>query len=161
MVGMSDIDTGKLVEQVVRFNVKDPVTCDTWPVALDVAEFWRFYQLIKSEGIEQARSLVLSGLQFARHEVTEEDTRRISAALWEVQHYPVFSPEEIQLWRSYWELQRKETTRDEAAQRASAFLETPISTDAWRKRVDRWAEDQGLPALGQTKRRPRSKLSGH
>ncbi len=56
---------------------------------------------------------------------------------------------------SYHLLVRKEITRAEAAQFASAMLGYPIEQDSWRKRVDRWARLRKFAPIGQTKRRPR------
>jgi hypothetical protein len=150
---------GQLPDQTLPLKVDDPITGDTWAVPLDVTTFMHFYNTIKNEGIERAQQIALASLQFTRHEVTEEDQRRLAAALWQVQNYPVFDREEIMLVSSYWALRQKHLTREQVAQEASTFLGKRLSTDAWRKRVDRWAEEQGYEAIGQTKRRPR-KLSG-
>jgi len=55
---------------------------------------------------------------------------------------------------TYQWMRRKAMTREMAAFFASKQLGF-ITTDAWRKKVDRWAKSNGYPALGQTKRRPR------
>lgn len=52
-----------------------------------------------------------------------------------------------------WMLHRR-MTRQMAAKFASSKL-GHVSTDAWRKKVDRWARVHGYPPLGQTKRTPR------
>ena len=69
--------------------------------------------------------------------------------------------EEFLLDASYNLLKAKRLTREEVADLAKRFLGKEITTNAWRKKTDRWAELQNLPPLGQTKRRPRRRLSGH
>jgi hypothetical protein len=55
---------------------------------------------------------------------------------------------------TYQWMRTKAMTREMAAFFASSQLGY-ISTDAWRKKVDRWAKSNGYPALGQTKRKSR------
>ena len=143
----------------ITLNITDPVTGNTQAITIDAATFLHFHQLIKTEGADHAYTIATAGLQFAQHDVSEHDVKWIQAVLRGIQNVPEFSQEELLLSLAYWNLRLKKTTREESATHASAFLSTTISTDAWRKRVDRWAKAQGYDALGQTKRRPRT-LSG-
>ncbi len=54
---------------------------------------------------------------------------------------------------SYNMLRQREATRADMAHFASFMLGETIGTEAWRKRVDRWAERQGLPKVEQYKRK--------
>jgi hypothetical protein len=54
---------------------------------------------------------------------------------------------------SYYALRAKTWTRAEAADIAATMLGREITTEAWRKAVDRWAEKQGLPKVEIYKRK--------
>ena len=53
---------------------------------------------------------------------------------------------------TYGLLYDKQVSRDEAADLASALLGRTISSEAWRKHIDRWAAAKGLPKVGHRKR---------
>lgn len=70
----------------------------------------------------------------------------------------------------YMLLSHRRITREEAARLAGHILgwtsprdeeDQRRYADNWRKKLDRWARNQGLPSLGQTKRRPRKQISGN
>lgn len=53
-------------------------------------------------------------------------------------------------------------TRGEAVTIAAFEIDSKLigDQDAFRKKVDRWAEHRELPAIGQPKRRPRAQING-
>ncbi len=67
--------------------------------------------------------------------------------------------EEAVIAATYVGLVRDACTRSEAALFASAMLGRTITSEAWRKRVDRWAQDKSrnLPPVGLSSGRPRTK----
>ncbi len=64
-------------------------------------------------------------------------------------------PVELALQHTYRMLYERQITREQAAHLAASWINKPVTTEAWRKRVDRWAEDQGKPKIEQPRGRPR------
>ncbi len=57
----------------------------------------------------------------------------------------------------YDRLARRQTNRHRAAEFASRVLGYEINAEAWRKRVDRWAKERGLPKIDLPAGRPKTK----
>ncbi len=66
---------------------------------------------------------------------------------WQTDEDPVLSI-------TYHLLRSRQITYTQAAAIASELLGQAIKPEAWRKRVDRWRNDRGLPKVGQRKRTP-------
>ncbi len=139
-------------------------------IAMDLAVCATYLDIIDKYGIEHAQNVLRAGVNMARapreEAVYEAEKQReehnIASMLQALDRNreKLANSEEDILDLSYRQLLFKQWTREEAAENASTLLQRPISTEAWRKRVDRWAEARGRPPLGQTKRRSR-RLSGH
>lgn len=146
----------------IRWSYYDPAAMATRWVEMDVITAARLLHTIQRDGIDHAIDLLAAGVRLAGYALlSDEQFLHVHAALSALQSDValVADAEELLLRRTYELLRDKRITRDGAATLASALFGLPITTDAFRKRVDRWAETHGLPPLGQTKRRPR-KLSG-
>lgn len=63
--------------------------------------------------------------------------------------------EEAVLYVSYGAMRARIFTRADAALFASAMLGRNISSEAWRKRLDRWVANKDLPAIEQQRGRPK------
>lgn len=122
--------------------------------------------IIDSYGPDHAQELLMTAVRVAHtaesqsEEVSVYNVAQLIQAL-KNDRAKLTSEEHVFLAQSYERLQSKTWTRAQAAAFASTMLGRAIGIDTWRKKVDRWAKSQNLPALGQTKRGPRSKVSGH
>ena len=120
--------------------------------------------IIDSYGADHAQELLMTAVRVAHaaenqsEEVPVYNVAQFIQAL-KNDRAKLTNEEHVFLAQSYEHLKSKDWTRAQAAAFASTMLGRAIGIEAWRKRVDRWAEDQGLPAIGQTKRRRRN-LSG-
>ena len=127
-----------------------------------------FLSIIDKYGIDHAFGVATAFLPVLPSDATDTDfdarSKQINSIVQSLRaldlHRGKLAEQEYEMLNlSYHALLNKEQTRAEVAEFASIMLGHSVSTDAWRKAVDRWAEREGLPPLGQTKRRPR-KLSG-
>jgi hypothetical protein len=147
----------------IEFPVVDIMTAKMWVARMDLGTYFRLLYLIKTQGFHYAIDVVAAGAEMALgHEVTLLERAPILATLQHIQDHAktLEEPEQLILQHCYKELRAKKMTRQRAALLASTILDKPISTNAWRKKTDRWAEKQGMEPLGQTKRRARSRVSG-
>lgn len=119
----------------------------TLRILAEVAEKW---------GNGQALDLLLFGASIVKRDLSERDAGRIQMVLKSVLLSVIGESEDLEefvLWRTYTWLRDKQITRKQAAQFAADVLGKEISTDTWRKRVDRWAEARHLPKIEIYKRR--------
>jgi hypothetical protein len=174
---------GELVEAVDRDKERDAIVhqLSPWAWAIDIhnqktgendrifvnaVDAFNLYDLARHIGNDQAYQVFRLGAIATKRPWPEQDEQELYQAFetilreTESRIKDLPDSEDNVLWYSYEMLDQKKLTRERAAKIASGMLGKTFTTEAWRKRVDRWAEAQGHPPLGQTKRRPR-KLSGH
>ena len=123
---------------------------------------WDAYAALHKLGIEESKTLLRVAGQVAwlvqLHNFP--DPELALDAVWNGLGDPLalgidkWETEEDQLLSlCYWLLKNKTFSREQAARFASARLPKPVDKDAWRKRVDRWAEAKGLPKVEQRKQK--------
>ena len=155
----SSRDTGG----IRAIEITDPSTGDNRYLLTSLGKLASLYHATRTLGPDAVYDIASIVASLVRPERTTEEKERLQYALDElctrVDEWT--DNEDMLLDQSYVALEQGRWTRARAANIAQTVLKKPLSTEAWRKRVDRWAEKQGLPPLGQTKRRPRSRLSGH
>ena len=135
---LTDVDTG------------EPYTIEPSVVTLRILT-----ELIDTWGMGQARDLLIFGASLVKRDAAKHSASRLQVILDSVQRSAIGKAEDLEafvLWRSYTWLLDKQINRKQAARYASDVLGREISTDTWRKRVDRWAEKQGFPRVEIYKR---------
>lgn len=142
-----------LVPDEKRF-VKNPFTGETEPLSIPYREFFVLHQLIKIVGLEAAMKAA-SYLVFVANDLglSAEQNERLHHVLEAIHSYQGPDNETDVVLLTYDLLSDRAISRDEAADLASDLLGRPIKSDAWRKRVDRFAEAHGLPKIEAYKRR--------
>jgi hypothetical protein len=146
-----------------RYRSVEPGTVELGTLTPPIDRLANLYRIVQDIGMQAIYDLVYLVLAIEDEAVNEEKQLQIGFRLEFIYNTlgSVFSsPEDMLLNFSYALLQTRQITREYAASMASRALGREMSTTAWRKRVDRYAEAQGLPPLGQTKRRPRKQVSG-
>jgi hypothetical protein len=142
--------------------VKLGVEWDQGEIELPLDDCWTIYEVMQIIGFERS-------YHFAR-------TVNTLAYIGDREEYKLLGDEPLlQIWKSFddrfgvsthpWEehldrvvhftyvlLREKRINREQAAKIASLLLEKPPSTEAWRKRVDRWVTEHNLPKVRQRKR---------
>lgn len=138
------------------FNLTDLETGEPYTIRPSVATLRSLYEATERWGLEQTLDVLLFGAASVKREVTERDARRLRVILEGLVNSPIGQSkdlEEFALWRSYTWLLDKQITREQAAQYASDVLGRPITKDAWRMAVDRWAAKQHLPKVEYRRRK--------
>lgn len=150
-------------ETSVGILLTDPETGDDFPHLLSLPVFWGWYTVIVSQGIDQALEMAAFAGALVRHDLVDKRDggtfvkgglpqeeraylRRMLECLKDMGDRNK-DKETHALQISYEVLGRKDWTRKQAARFASNVLGREISTDTWRKRVDRWAQRQGKPKV--------------
>jgi hypothetical protein len=137
------------------FNLTDVDTEEPYTIKASTVTVRLLAELIEKWGIGQAQELLLFGASLVKKETSERDVERLRLILEAVHRSPIGQAEDLEdhvLWRSYTWLLEKQINRKQAARYASDVLGREISTDTWRKRVDRWAEKQHFPRVEIYKR---------
>lgn len=133
----------------------DPSLGPAEQARLDIVTAARLLHTMQHDGIDHAIDLVTVGFHLVGQEVPDDVYHRIQVTLIQLKKNwaPADNAEDMMLLRTYELLKAKRMTRDGAAMVAGAVLGRPVSSEAWRKAVDRWAEKKGLPKVEQRKRR--------
>ncbi len=135
---------------------RDPETGLDFPFSPTPVQMWQLYKMIQDFGFDEAVNLAILCANLVKHDLTDDDRARIRRAL---KHTELFTkvlggttPLELALTRSYFLLYNNAITREQAADLASDIMKKRVSVESWRKRVDRWAEEQGYPKVQRRKR---------
>lgn len=151
------------------------------PITMRLTAVWALMDAIQTIGLEQATGLALFGLDMpawfreipveAVAPLVQQTLAGALAALtpagWTKTKRGeiIFSPppgsveipgatdDDRLLGFCYQLLRNKSITRAQAAALASWVRQKPVTTAAWRMRVDRWAASQSLPKVGLRQRR--------
>jgi len=137
-----------------RFFMKDVYTGGVRPLTIPYREFFALHQLIKSVGLEGALKAAMYLTQVANElGLSGEQTQRLQNMLEAVNTYQGPDKEEDVLELTHTLLRRREVTHEEAADVASSLLGKRYSANAWRMKLSRWADKNGLTQVEQRKRR--------
>ncbi len=121
-------------------------------------DLWVLYDMMQRYGTDTVYNIAAAFVKSTTHgELTESDAaeiRRLMDRAGELEQEYNGDPLEAALSLTYSMLYNKQMTREEAASFASKYLRRPTSTEAWRKRVDRWAQEQGKAKIEQPRGRP-------
>ena len=145
-----DIKKLKAAYAPIKLTVTDVVRGTERTEEMPLATYFQFLYLIKTVGQRYTADLAIAGVEVAsERQVTANEMLRVEAVLSAIQQHAetLEDPEEWILKYSYDSLRAKTMDRAHAAFVASALLNKPIKTDAWRKAVDRWAEKNDLPKV--------------
>ncbi len=134
-------------------------------IHLPFALFWAMYRIHKSDGLAGYRDILHIAMfgadQALRPDpVPESALKRLAFNIDRILlagDQAFRNKESALLETSYSALADGLFSRVEAAQFASAFLGKRIEPDTWRKRVDKYAQDNNLPPLKLTGGRPARK----
>jgi hypothetical protein len=148
----------------IHLKVDDPETATTYRFGFDFPLVWSLYKVMmggrnEQEGLTHAWRLALFGAGVAISKQHETDGQDIEVEvpndtdyrlqfmifnLWQTlkQRYP--TQDDILLDVSYDALQSGLFTRTDAGEFASLMLQERIESEAWRKRVNKYADAQGL-----------------
>jgi hypothetical protein len=135
---------------ITRIAYTDPDTGETTEVTLDSAVFVVLLQVLRTWGRERALALLTFSAGLVQPHLSTVDHQRLDYTLTAVERYVAQwdDPTELALAISYEQLRLGQLTDQQTATFASTVLDRRVTPVAWRKRVDRWARRQGLPALG-------------
>ncbi|MDP9309441.1 MAG: hypothetical protein M3R24_00845 [Chloroflexota bacterium] len=123
----------------------------------DPFTFWTLCDTIIRRGEDGAAALMLLGIEAVKvGKPTPEDERAVRAVV----ERAVFSikeqwpnVEEFALFHTYVMLTLGDFSRDDAARTASDILRKTVTSEAWRKRLDRWVEEKGHQKVDLRKHR--------
>jgi hypothetical protein len=149
------------VPRTIRLVLVDPATGDEVSEEMPHAEFWAVYQSLKAIGFNQTATVALFGATLIQPALSAEDTNKIDRKISAIYAFLRYNsnPELTALNFSYELLQGLKISREAAAKFASDILGKEVPPDSWRKRVDKFADDRGLPKVGLTRgRRKKKKL---
>ena len=149
-------------------------TGEIFPFTLSLEQFWGWYDVITRWGLDQALEMAVYSAMLVKSELVEkgpygtitvkgqlpdQDRAYLREFLEELKAYGDHFKDKSEhvLSLSYDQLSRRAWTREQALRFARNLLDSSITAEAWRRRVDRWAEREGKPALGLTRGRPRKK----
>lgn len=139
---------------MVTVDLYDPMRFAPYKLKIDLRVFAHLRQLLKTTaGRDLAIQFIFTSLDIVQVSSKDETYDRVSATLDAVERFRFQDTDDFLLSRSYHLLRDKKLGRAAVATVASSMLNTPISTDSWRKRVDRWAEKEGLPKVELYNRR--------
>ena len=148
-------DTGGL--RVIR--ITDPATGDTRTLLTSLGALAALYHVARTIGPDAVYDIASIAHGIVNPERTEEEWESLRHALDElISDVDQWTDnDEMLLKESYTALRSGRWTRARAAEIARNVLGKPITTDGWRKRVDRWAKDRGLPKIDLPAGRPKAK----
>jgi hypothetical protein len=147
---------------IVLFSM---VEWDAGELSLPLDTAWSIYEVMNISGFERSYHFARSVNTFAY--IGERDKYKlindeVLLQMWEsfadrfdVRTHPWEEHLDRVVHFTYVLLREKQINRSQAAEIASLLLEKPISTEAWRKRVDRWVEKHQLPKVGLPRRSKR------
>jgi hypothetical protein len=138
------------VTPALRIGVINPRTGQPDIIELQIAVAASLYRTFQNEGLEAVADLVYLVIALREGKVSKEEQDRLLVPIRDILEALTTSfqnNEDMLLSASYSLLHDKRITREEAALMASRGLGKKTTTDAWRKRVDRWAEKEGLPKV--------------
>ena len=131
---------------LIRITYQDADSGASTEVTLDPAVFVGLVHVTRTLGWEHALAVLQFGATLVKPELTAVDTQRLEYTLTALDRYIAQweDPAELALALSYEQYREHQLTDAQAALFATALLGQPVSADAWRQRVDRWAEAQHL-----------------
>jgi len=143
-------DTETSVPGVAQIAYSGPETGQEREVPLPQEVFVVLQHAVATWGRERTHALLEFGAALVQPELTTIDRRRLDLALTTMERYVAQwdDPEELALMTTYKLLRDKDLTCEQAATYTSTLLDRRVTAAAWRKRVDRWAAQHGLPAPG-------------
>ncbi len=142
------------------YDVPNHTTGEQERIFLNGVTALELYDLTERAGVEQAYQLFRFAAQIAARPWTDQQEHGLrqcfDAVLADIERRikELPDPEETALWYSYELLSRQKTTRTRVARLASHLLGRPITAEAWRKAVNKWASEKGMPPLGLPPGRP-------
>ncbi len=151
-----DTTEGQSAEIVALFNGEPPERVRTAVMRMaerqELHHLWAIYDVLRRVPLPLAERLAFVGPRLL-FEDDEDQGAGIDAVgeLLESIHHSVHSrrkvPIEIALRASYRLLHNRLATWDDATELAAHQLRRPVNKEAWRRRVLRWAERQGLELI--------------
>lgn len=152
------------------FHLDGPDTGKTLQIGFRTVGLWMLYKILNQIGVEGVESLITTAGALteviAKEEVTDlPDTfgrvwqslaTNLNVAPREPASLVVGDEQEV-LGFCYALLRNQIIGREQAADIAKILLQSkePIDVDAWRKRVNRWADREKLPHPGKPRQRKR------
>ena len=132
---------------LMRIAYQDADSGESTEVTLDPAAFVGLVHMTRTLGREHARAVLQFGATLVKPALTAVDTQRLDDVLTALERYIAQwdDPVELAMALSYEQRRDHQLTDAQAALFATALLDQPVSADAWRQRVDRWAEAQQRP----------------
>lgn len=145
------------------FDIPDHATGGEDRVFLDGVTALELHDLAERAGNEQAYQIFRFAASVVARRWTEkheQELRQTFAAILadieqRIKNLP--DPEEQALWFSYELLRQQKTTRPRAARFASHLLGRTVTAEAWRKAVNKWADQNDMPPLDLPHGRPSKK----
>jgi hypothetical protein len=135
----------------------DPETGRDFPGDLPTELSWQFYDLIKERGFDATLAMVTRAAMMVKHDLTEADHWRLRFWLRSIKLiYDVQGGDRLSMALSTtYNLLQNGTLKGwgEAAAAAAKILGKPTDSEAWRKRVTRYARQNGYPEVRIYKRR--------
>jgi hypothetical protein len=160
----------------LEFEVGDPNKPTIITIPSTIPQLWSIYRMIHRGGLQESKAVALFGhvvLQHLEHAGISDELRSFDA-IWDdfgavlgLEKNRWESDEDLAISFCYSMLHERLITRATAAAIAPFLLtdkEPPagwdslagsIKTDAWRLRVDRWADRHGLEPVGIRQRQPK------
>ncbi len=142
--------------------LQDPKTLAplfTYVAAPESTTVWSWYEVITEWGIDQAHRMAILSAEVVAGKLSETDQAKLRKMLESIKWACDFSKDRRQeaLSNSYDMLRRGEWTRSKAAEHAEWMLGKAIDPEAWRKAVNKWADENGKPRLDLPHGRPSKK----
>lgn len=121
--------------------------------------FWAIYHTIKAVGVQRAGEVALFGALQVKPNLSPEDIEQLRNSIIYIHAYLLNGPDPVMtaLELSYRLLHQVKISRKDARDLAAKIIGKPIPIDSWRKRVDAFAEDRGLPKVDLSPGRPKNK----
>ncbi len=160
-----------LTTETYDVTLRNPRTGRIFPGQLPDVVVWNWYATINAIGLDQAHQMAVAlGTQLIR-EFTRQQGPFVLALPWQQQTDAYEWLEAVKAYGdqykdkktvaltvSYELLARGDWKRGQAARFAKNLLGRNIDETTWQKAVDKWAKQQGKPALQLLPGRPRQKI---
>ncbi len=134
--------------RTITLHVQDPNTGKQEDFEMDFSLAWSLHAAMTHLGAKYTEELIESAAG-PREQRSVEDQRRVFAMIHMAhelfKRWP--KPEDLLLRLCYISLSKGSMTRAQSAAFASEHLKEAIEPETWRKRVNKFAKEQGLPAL--------------
>lgn len=129
-------------------------------ITIPAVMFWAFYRTVKAVGFETALLVALLGLTSSKPQgdvLTKLEVDTLTQALLALDDAGINqwrNKEDGALELTYTLLREGSINREQAADFATDILGTPVGTEAWRKRLDKWANETGRTRVDLPRGRP-------